>query len=60
MYFLIFLATFILYIINKNMNFLFVAGLFAIADSGFSIAHALKKGSEENVKDNVKNNTVIE
>ena len=50
MYLLIFLATFVLYIINKNMAFLIVAGLFAIAESGARIANALKDFSEGNVE----------
>lgn len=46
MYFLIFLVTLILYIINKDMSFLYVSGIFAIADGLVTIASRFKKEKE--------------
>ena len=57
MYLIIFLATLILYIINKNMDFLYVSGLFAIASGLSNIGLKMKNQNEENLKEYTQFNT---
>lgn len=60
MYFLIFLSTLVLYIFNKNIDFLYISALFAIASSCATIGIKLKEQNEIYVVEEIDQANIVD